>query len=317
MKKIIRKYFFVLISISFILLTVACDEKKDAELSISDKLSPSHSNEKSVPIIILSREEAINIIKFYNSISFLFDSGWYALPSIIMKNVHEYKKNFKLEKLPFFTNSREKVRNNLLPPFGVFSKDIDIKLSECVNNMDIALDNLCEIYDDFKKYVDDENIKDDGVMGEEFIKKIVEQNNNFLKAKSEWFGLITIEARKAEDKLLENHVFKEQIMAARDILSAYSNVATILSGENLDRSFLEEIIKNIELLHKKASEPSKEISYNLQNTFNQFLEESNSIIACLKQGLVEGFYDSLKQEFNKKYINARDYYNNFVTVANY
>ena len=57
MKKIIRKYFFVLISISFILLTVACDEKKDADALKTLRTSVVEADDASIEILMKSIQE--------------------------------------------------------------------------------------------------------------------------------------------------------------------------------------------------------------------------------------------------------------------
>lgn len=204
----------------------------------------------------------------------------------------------------------------LAPPQGLFDEEEATALTQALQGMDRALNNMLGHYANLEKYVLNPAINDDGKLGRELSKKIYAAHAQYLAARKSWLEIVDRRAREAEQLILQDHPLKRQILAARDIFSQFGEVASIIASGGTDRQLLNNMAENIRAICQKAGEPPFTGVPNLERLYRAFLKRVEEYCRILKRGVTEGLHDHQRMEINAAQEMARRAYNEFARAAN-
>lgn len=270
--------------------------------------------EPSPPLSPAELKEADRIIAFSNQSRDIFQKGLYGAAAYLKHSVDNYRENWHLAQRPKLPETH-KPNPNLQIPAGIFDKAEEEQLSQALNDMDKALNDLLNNYRQLEKYIADPSIRDDGKQGLKLSSKASDNYLQYMKARHTWMEIVEAKAEEAEAKLLREHPLQRQILAAKNIFAQMRELGELLSA-NSDRQTLTSLRQNLNAIIAEAGKPPFQAAPSLERLYKNFLKEAEKYSSILDRGILEGFHNIQRRELNASAAKCREAYNEFVRAAN-
>ena len=268
------------------------------------------------PVTPEEKARADRVVDFYNTAAASLSDGWYALPDALLNNARAYLEDWRLASRPAARGTRGEAARALAPATGLFTAEEEARLAQRVREMDKALDAMLADYRALSRYVKDDSIMDDGLLGKKLTESLAASHAVFMTARGAYLDIVEARAARAEDVLLRDHPLQRQIAAAEKIFSIFRKAAGLLGPEKPDREALETLRRELESVLARAGRPPFPASPELERSYRAFLKEAALFPQGLARGLAEGFYSPLRRKLNGIAARSRNAYNGFARAAN-
>ncbi|MDR1659936.1 MAG: hypothetical protein LBR94_06290 [Desulfovibrio sp.] len=276
------------------------------------------SSERSfLPLSQAEQEKAAAGIDYYNLVSSLFSEEPYTLPEICRDAAREYLRKWRLKPVPrIAAGTIAAAAKRLEPPRGLFAERISGQLARLIVDMGQALEETLKEYRALEKYVKDDAMIDDGVMGEKIIVRLNAACRKFFTARRDFLNLADEASAQAEAALLRDHPLKRQITLAREIFSLFRQCASLLGEEHPDREALIQIGDKLGSILAEAGKPPFRGTPGLEREYRAFLGEAGRFAEALSSGLTGNFHSSSRKSMIEALSASRGAYNSFARTIN-
>lgn len=277
--------------------------------------TPAAGDKASTPLNAEDARLADRMIGFSNQARDILSGGTYRAATVLKDNAQRYLEIWRLGKRPRLP-ARHNGDTRLKPPAGLFDKEEEALLTQSLDRMDKALNDLITHYRSLEKYAADSAIKDDGKLGSELNEKIKGAHQEFMNAKKSWLEIVERRAEEAEAKFLATHPLQRQIQAAGNIFSQMREIGDLVEAEGNNREAIKSLRVNLDLTVAEAAKPPFPASPSLERVYRDFLKKVNVYCQILDRALVEGFHNIQKRELADARLKCLNAYNEFVSTVN-
>ncbi|MDR2054796.1 MAG: hypothetical protein LBQ10_02880 [Desulfovibrio sp.] len=307
-------FFFILFAFSPVAGTAAADEPRP---SAQSGAAPGSPGRPISPLSPAERKKAAACIDYYNLASSLLAADPYTLPEICHAAAHEYLRRWRLKPVPRIAAGAVKAAaRRLEPPKGLFAEQTSGQLARLIADMGQALEEILKEYRALEKYVGDDAIIDDGVMGEKIVARLDAACRKFFAARRDFLKLADEESARAEDVFLRDHPLRRQIGLAREAFSLFRQCALLLGEEYPDRETLTQISRELGKILAEAGKPPFRGAPDLERGYRAFLGEAGRFAQALSSGLAGNFHASSREDMTEAISASRRAYNSFARTIN-
>jgi hypothetical protein len=276
------------------------------------------SSERPLPLLSQAEQKrAAAGIDYYNLAGSLLAEEPYTLPEICRDAAREYLRKWRLKPVPrIAAGAVAAAAKRLEPPRELFAERISGQLARLIVDMSQALEETLKEYRALEKYVKDDAIIDDGVMGEKIIVRLNAACRKFFTARRDFLNLADEASAQAEAALLRVHPLKRQIRLAREIFSLFRQCAPLLGEEHPDREALTQIGDKLGSILAEAGKPPFRGAPGLERKYRAFLGEAGRFAEALSAGLAGNFHSPSRKSMIEALSASRGAYNSFARTLN-
>ena len=269
------------------------------------------------PLPSAEREKAAASIDYYNAASSLLAGEPYNLPEICRSAAREYSRKWRLKPVPKITaGAIDAAAGRLGPPRGLFAEQTSEHLTRLIADMGRTLKEILKEYRALEKYVRDDAVIDDGVMGEKIIARLDAACRKFFSARRDFLKLADEASARAEDALLRDHPLRRQIVLAREAVSLFRRCVLLIGEERPDKEAITRIRDELGNILTEAGKPPFRGSPGLEREYRAFLGEAERSVGELSSGLAGNFHAPARKSMIEAISASRRAYNGFVRTIN-
>lgn len=204
----------------------------------------------------------------------------------------------------------------LAPPEQLWTPASIQSFKEGLAGMDAAMDSMRADYMALMRYVADDSIQDDGVMGKGLTLSIRRSGEEYGKAREKALSSLNKEAEKAEQTLLQGHPLRPQIQAAKLLTARMRLAPAMLAGDKPDPLVLDRWRRELEGMINEAALLPCSVPGEVERRWRVFLRTAAEFPQVVLLGQRAGFDEILRGQLNTTYSRVQQAYNEFVAAVN-
>jgi hypothetical protein len=271
-------------------------------------------------LALAEQKKAVACIDYYNRASSTLAEAPYALPGLCQTAAREYLRSWSLKTVPGLETAAPRelaaAAGLLAPPAGLFDEGTAARITQNIANMGQSLQDVLKEFRILQKYVKDDSVADDGVLGKKIISRLDAACQKFMISRDDLLKTAEESSARAEDLLLEAHPLKRQIDLSRKIFSLFKQCALLLGQEFLDRTALGQLGDKLEAVLTEAGKPPFRGPPALEREYRAFLRETKTFAEEFSLGLSLNFNAQIRQNLNMAISASRAAYKNFAVAVN-
>lgn len=312
----------VYVILAFVSLFVACkndSSKKDSSEGKTDEVVDN-----------FSENEVDQIIAYYNAVI-----NYESKASKNLERLREYEFS-KLEDMaktktkpngiltwtsfigisPSTTEGFGQKKVDILEPEKALEDDLAAKVKPIVDSIVKAYNNISSVYKEYKDYYKNEDyLDDDWQKATTYINQMNENAKTYYSNKEEFYRYILPLVEKAEERVLEDHPLKKEILLAKKTMKVSDNIVVLLESENVDMKKLELLYAELEEKYNEAlAIDTKALKENSKETsFKNYFKAIDNLIGKIRKAKRDGnISDDDYDDIFNSYSSSISSYNSFV-----